>query len=78
MRAKRQLQNECCSMLVRNCAFFAQHSAAHAENFAGLTKTVGEVHDGDTVTDFLEAERERGITISSAAITFPWSTDNKP
>ena len=44
----------------------------------GLTKSVGEVHDGDTVTDFLDAERERGITIQSAAITFPWkATDDK-
>ena len=40
--------------------------------YAGLTKTVGEVHDGNTVTDFMEAERERGITITAAAITFPW------
>ena len=31
--------------------------------YAGLIKNVGEVHDGDTVTDYLEAERERGITI---------------
>ena len=40
--------------------------------YAGLTKTVGEVHEGNTVTDFMDAERERGITITSAAITFPW------
>ena len=45
---------------------------------AGLIKSVGEVHDGDTVTDFLDAERERGITISSAAITMPWSVQDKP
>jgi len=48
--------------------------------YAGFIQSVGEVHDGDTVTDFLEAERQRGITIQSAAITFPWktTTDNKP
>ena len=40
--------------------------------YAGLIKTVGEVHDGNTVTDFMDAERERGITITAAAITFPW------
>ena len=40
--------------------------------YAGLTETVGEVHDGNTVTDFMDAERERGITITAAAITFPW------
>ena len=44
--------------------------------YAGLTKTVGEVHDGNTVTDFMEAERERGITITAAAITFPWTLIN--
>lgn len=40
--------------------------------FSGLTDGVGEVHDGDTVTDYMEQERERGITITSAAVTFPW------
>lgn len=33
---------------------------------------LGEVHHGSTVTDFLQQERERGITICSAAVTFPW------
>lgn len=28
--------------------------------------------DGDTVTDFMAQERERGITIQSAAVTFDW------
>ncbi|XP_071540183.1 ribosome-releasing factor 2, mitochondrial isoform X1 [Panulirus ornatus] len=40
--------------------------------YTGLTQTVGEVHDGDTVMDYMEQERERGITITSAAITFSW------
>jgi elongation factor G len=31
------------------------------------------VDDGDTVTDYMVQERERGITITSAAITFPWN-----
>lgn len=29
--------------------------------------------DGDTVTDFMVQERERGITIQSAAVTFDWN-----
>jgi len=33
----------------------------------------GDVDDGDTVTDFLAQEQERGITISSAAVTFFWN-----
>lgn len=32
----------------------------------------GNVDDGNTVMDYMEQERERGITITSAAITFPW------
>lgn len=41
--------------------------------YAGLTHRIGEVHDGDTVMDFRDDERERGITISAAATTFLWS-----
>lgn len=33
---------------------------------------MGEVHHGNTVTDYMEQERERGITITSAAVTFSW------
>jgi elongation factor G len=41
--------------------------------YAGLTHKVGEVHDGNTVMDFRDDERERGITISAAATTFLWN-----
>ncbi|KAG6022233.1 hypothetical protein E4U41_002293 [Claviceps citrina] len=40
--------------------------------YSGVTQRVGDVDAGNTVTDFLELERERGITIQSAAITFSW------
>lgn len=40
--------------------------------FSGKSKSMGEVHHGNTVTDYLEQERERGITITSAAVTYPW------
>ncbi|KAG5983481.1 hypothetical protein E4U55_008074 [Claviceps digitariae] len=40
--------------------------------YSGVTQRVGDVDTGNTVTDFLELERERGITIQSAAITFTW------
>ncbi|GMM51235.1 Mef2 protein [Starmerella bacillaris] len=41
--------------------------------YSGVTNRIGNVDTGDTVTDFLEAERARGITIQSAAITFNWN-----
>ncbi|XP_078035691.1 mitochondrial ribosome recycling factor 2 isoform X2 [Augochlora pura] len=40
--------------------------------YSGLIKCMGEVHHGNTVTDYMEQERERGITITSAAVTFDW------
>ncbi|KAK2778663.1 Ribosome-releasing factor 2, mitochondrial [Onygenales sp. PD_12] len=40
--------------------------------YSGVTRRIGDVDDGSTVTDFLPAERARGITIQSAAITFDW------
>ncbi|KAF2834362.1 elongation factor EF-G [Patellaria atrata CBS 101060] len=40
--------------------------------YSGYTRRIGDVDDGSTVTDFLPAERARGITIQSAAITFNW------
>ncbi len=39
---------------------------------AGRTHKMGEVHDGDTVMDWMELERERGITITSAVTSFEW------
>jgi elongation factor G len=38
----------------------------------GLSHKIGEVHEGDTTTDWMEQERERGITITSAAVTCFW------
>ncbi len=40
--------------------------------YAGKTYRLGNVDEGTTVTDFMEQERERGITIQSAAITADW------
>ena len=41
--------------------------------YSGRTKRIGNVDEGDTVTDYLPSERERGITIQLAAITLPWN-----
>lgn len=40
--------------------------------YTGASHKIGEVHDGAAVTDWMEQERERGITITSAAITCYW------
>jgi elongation factor G len=40
--------------------------------YTGVSHKIGEVHDGDTITDWMEQERERGITITSAAVTCFW------
>lgn len=36
--------------------------------YTGKTHKIGETHDGAAVTDFMEQEKERGITIQSAAV----------
>ncbi|XP_075447739.1 ribosome-releasing factor 2, mitochondrial [Ascaphus truei] len=41
--------------------------------YSGYIRHLGDVDDGDTVTDFMAQERERGITIQSAAVTFDWN-----
>src|SRR5206468_6865831 len=40
--------------------------------YTGVSHKMGEVHDGATVMDWMEQERERGITITSAATTCFW------
>ncbi|HCU87910.1 MAG TPA: elongation factor G [Verrucomicrobiales bacterium] len=44
--------------------------------YTGLCHKIGEVHDGNTVTDWMEQERERGITITSAATTCFWKQED--
>ena len=41
--------------------------------FTGMIHKLGEVHNGQAVMDFMKQEQERGITISSAAITTDWN-----
>src|SRR5256714_11991019 len=41
--------------------------------YTGMIHKMGEVHEGTTVTDWMEQERERGITITSAATTCSWA-----
>src|SRR3989338_2875985 len=41
--------------------------------YTGMIHKIGEVHEGETVTDWMEQERERGIMITAAAITCFWN-----
>jgi elongation factor G len=45
--------------------------------YTGVSHKMGEVHEGTTVMDWMAQERERGITITAAATTCPWSGMNK-
>ncbi len=45
--------------------------------FTGQIHKMGEVHEGAATTDFMEQEKERGITIQSAAVTCFWDFDSK-
>lgn len=40
--------------------------------YTGMVHRIGEVHEGAATTDYMEQERERGITITSAAVTCQW------
>lgn len=42
--------------------------------YSGVVHKMGEVHEGSAVTDWMAQERERGITITSAAISCNWTT----
>ncbi|MBN8618440.1 MAG: elongation factor G [Anaerolineae bacterium] len=41
--------------------------------YTGMIHRIGEVHDGSATTDYMEQERERGITITAAAISASWN-----
>ena len=64
---------------VRNIGIFAHLDAGKTTTtervlyYTGMVHRIGEVHDGAATTDYMEQERERGITITSAAVTAAWA-----
>jgi elongation factor G len=64
--------------LYRNIGIFAHVDAGKTTTterilkLTGKIHKIGEVHEGETTTDFMDQERERGITIQSAAVTSYW------
>ncbi|NBV37969.1 MAG: elongation factor G [Verrucomicrobia bacterium] len=46
--------------------------------YTGVVHKMGEVHEGTATTDWMEQERERGITITAAAISAGWKTKEGP
>ena len=64
--------------LIRNIGFIAHIDAGKTTTtervlfYTGRTYKVGEVHEGTTITDWMVQEKERGITITSAATSCQW------
>ena len=46
--------------------------------YSGMVHKIGEVHEGTAVTDWMEQERERGITITSSAVSCNWTNRTGP
>ena len=76
---KRQYTMEC----TRNIGIAAHIDAGKTTTterilfYTGLIHKIGDVDDGNTVTDWMDQERERGITITSAAVTCFWTQEKE-
>ena len=70
-------------LLTRNIGIMAHIDAGKTTTserilfYTGITHKIGEVHDGAATMDWMEQEQERGITITSAAITTNWKYNDE-
>ncbi len=77
--AKKQQQATLDLTKVRNIGIIAHIDAGKTTvtervlYYTGMVHRMGEVHEGAATTDYMEQERERGITITSAAVTCHWN-----
>ncbi|MFC1679485.1 elongation factor G [Elusimicrobiota bacterium] len=77
-KAKKDVSRAEALRLTRNIGIIAHIDAGKTTTterilyYTGRVHKIGEVHEGDTVTDWMEQERERGITITSAATYCKW------
>jgi elongation factor G len=68
--------------LVRNIGIIAHIDAGKTTvtervlYYTGMVHRIGEVHDGAATTDYMDQERERGITITSAAVSTAWTVND--
>jgi len=78
------MNRDCSLDKVRNFGVIAHIDAGKTTTserilyYTGMTHKIGEVHNGETTTDWMEQERERGITITAAAITCFWNPTYMP
>lgn len=78
MAQKKDSSNTLDLSKVRNIGIIAHIDAGKTTTtervlyYTGMVHRMGEVHDGAATTDYMEQERERGITITAAAVTAAW------